>query len=160
MPKLNLTVNGRNWSGDIRPGASLLEVVRDQLGLTGTKYGCGEGQCGSCTVLLDGRAVRACVTPAVTASRKPVTTIEGLAKDGRLHALQESFIEKQAFQCGFCTPGMILGAKALLDAKPQADEPEIRTTLQGQICRCGAYPRIVEAVRAAGAVMAREAGRG
>jgi aerobic-type carbon monoxide dehydrogenase small subunit (CoxS/CutS family) len=158
MPQVTLTVNGRRWAGDVRDGASVLEVVREQLQLTGTKLGCGEGQCGSCTVLLDRRAVKACVTPV--ADRQSIVTIEGLARDGRLHPVQQAFVDAQAFQCGFCTPGMIMGAAALLSRHQRPTDDDIRTALDGHLCRCGTYPRIVQAVRAAAAVMAREARRG
>lgn len=160
MPHVTLTVNGRPWSGDVRTGASLLDLLRDHLALTGAKLGCGEGLCGSCTVLVDGRAVSACTTPATTVERAAVTTVEGLAAGGRLHAVQQAFIDAQAFQCGFCTPGMVTAAVALLDRTPSPGDDEIRRALDGHLCRCGTYPRIVEAVRAAGAVMAKERRRG
>jgi aerobic-type carbon monoxide dehydrogenase small subunit (CoxS/CutS family) len=156
VPALTLTVNGRAWSGEVRAGATLLELVREHVGLTGAKLGCGEGQCGSCTVLVDGRAVTACSTPAASAGGRTVVTIEGLASADRLHPLQQAFIDKQAFQCGFCTPGMILGAAALLARQAAPGDREIRQALDGHLCRCGTYPRIVEAVRAAGAIMRRE----
>jgi nicotinate dehydrogenase subunit A len=158
MPHVTLTVNGRAWSGEVPAGTSLLDVLRDRLALTGTKYGCGEGRCGSCTVLVNGRAVRSCVTPATAA--RTVVTIEGLATEGRLHAVQQAFIDAQAFQCGFCTPGMVIGAVALLTRIPQPGDDDIRKALDGHLCRCGTYPRIVEAVKAAAAVMAREGRRG
>jgi nicotinate dehydrogenase subunit A len=158
MPQLTLTVNGRAWSGEVQARASLLDVLRDHLGLTGTKYGCGEGQCGSCTVLVNGRAVRSCVTQATAA--RTVVTIEGLTTEGRLHPVQQAFIDAQAFQCGFCTPGMVIGAMALLSRNPQPGDDEIRKALDGHLCRCGTYPRILEAVRAAAGVMAREGRRG
>ncbi len=158
MPHLTLNVNGRPWSGEVEAGASLLDVLRDHLGLAGTKYGCGEGQCGSCTVLVNGRAVRSCVTQATAA--RTVVTVEGLATEGRLHPVQQAFIDAQAFQCGFCTPGMVIGAVALLSRNPQPGDDEIRKALEGHLCRCGTYPRILEAVKAATAVMAREGRRG
>jgi aerobic-type carbon monoxide dehydrogenase small subunit (CoxS/CutS family) len=151
MPQVTLTVNGRAWSGEVRPEESLLELLRDRLALTGTKYGCGEGQCGSCAVLVDGRAVTACTTPAAAASGAAVVTVEGLAREGRLHPVQRAFVEAQAFQCGFCTPGMIVGAVALLAANPSPTDAQIRAALERHICRCGTYPRIVAAVRAASA---------
>jgi nicotinate dehydrogenase subunit A len=153
-----MTVNGRPWSGDVPAGVTLLDVLRDHLGLTGPKYGCGEGQCGSCTVLVNGRAVRSCVTQPTAA--RTVATIEGLATDGRLHPVQQAFIDAQAFQCGFCTPGMVIGAVALLARHARPGDDEIRKALDGHLCRCGTYPRIVEAVKAAAAVMAREGRRG
>ena len=160
MPQVTLTVNGRAWSGDVPAGASLLDLLRERVGLTGAKQGCGEGQCGSCTVLVDGRAVPACMTPAMSAATKAVVTVEGLASDGRLHPVQQAFIDAQAFQCGFCTPGMIIGAVALLTRNADASETEIGQALEGHICRCGTYPRIVAAVRAAGEAMARAGRRG
>lgn len=158
MLRLTLTVNGRAWSGEVRDGANLLEVLREYVRLTGPKYGCGEGQCRSCTVLVDGRAVNACVTPAATGQQ--IITVEGLATEGRLHPVQQAFIDGQAFQCGFCTPGMVVGAVALLTRNGQPTDDEIRQALDGHICRCGTYPRIVAAVRAAAATMTREGRRG
>ena len=128
---------------------SLLSVLRDDLELTGAKYGCGEGQCGACTVLLDGEAVRSCITPLAKAAGKSVTTIEGLEQDGRLHPLQEAFVETGAMQCGYCTPGMIMSGVSLLSKSSSPNESEIVHGLQGNICRCGTYPRIVAAVRMA-----------
>jgi aerobic-type carbon monoxide dehydrogenase small subunit (CoxS/CutS family) len=160
MPQVTLTVNGRAWTGDVPAGTSLLELLRERVGVTGPKYGCGEGQCGSCAVLVDGRAVPACTTPASAVAQQSVTTVEGLARDGQLHPVQQAFIDAQAFQCGFCTPGMITGAVALLARDTSPTDDEIRQALEGHICRCGTYPRIVDAVRAAGASMAREGQRG
>ncbi len=158
MPLLTLSVNDRAWSGHVPESATLLEVLREHVALTGTKYGCGEGQCGSCTVLADGKAVRACRT-APTAVRA-VTTIEGLANGSRLHPIQQAFLDVQAFQCGFCTPGMVMGAAALLARTPQPTDEQIRQALDGHLCRCGTYPRIVRAVRAAAATLAGEVRRG
>ncbi len=141
---------------EVAPGEILLWVLRDKIGLTGTKFGCGEGQCGACTVLLSGRPVRSCQVPAAGAAGQPVTTIEGLARDGRLHPVQAAFLRQEAFQCGYCTSGMILSAAALLQRKPDPDEREIRAALNGHICRCGVYGRIVKAVRSA--ARARRAG--
>lgn len=160
MPHITLTVNGRSWSGEIRNGESLLEVCRARLGLTGPKLGCGEGLCGSCTVLVDRRPLASCTTPAASVSGGSVTTVEGLAPNGRLHPVQQAFVDSQAFQCGFCTPGMITAAVALLDRTPSPTDQEIRRALEGHLCRCGAYPRILEAVRAAGAAMQKERRRG
>ena len=159
MADLMLTVNGKSWRGNVPDGASLLDVLREYLDLTGTKRGCGEGQCGSCTVLADGRAVRACVTPASAAGRS-IVTIEGLARDGRLHPLQQAFIDSQAFQCGYCTPGMIMGAAALLAKTARPTDHEIRQSLDGHLCRCGTYPRVVDAVRRASEALAQETRRG
>ena len=149
MDSVTLTVNGASRRLDSPPGESLLTALRERLGLTGTKYGCGEGQCGACTVLLDGKAVRSCRTKASEAAGRKVVTIEGLASGERLHPLQAAFLEVEAFQCGFCTPGMIVGAAALLAARPDPSADEIAVGLQGHVCRCGTYPRIVEAVRRA-----------
>ncbi len=160
MPNLTLTVNGRSWSGEVRSGTSLLDLLREQLQLTGAKLGCGEGQCGSCTVLVDRRPVAACMTQAATVAGAKVTTIEGLAPEGRLHPVQQAFVQAQAFQCGFCTPGMVTAAVALLERTPSASEEVIKRTLDRHLCRCGAYPRIIEAVRAAGATMRAERRRG
>lgn len=160
MPQVTLTVNGRAWRGDVSADASLLELLREHVGLTGPKLGCGEGQCGSCTVLLDGRAVPACVTPASAAEQKTIVTVEGLSSDGLLHPVQQAFIDAQAFQCGFCTPGMITGAVALLTHSSTPSDEEIRQALDGHLCRCGTYPRIIDAVRAAGDVMSKQVRRG
>jgi len=143
---LLLDVNGRERRSDATDGETLLVVLRDRLGLTGTKYGCGEGQCGACTVLLDGRAVRSCRTPASSASGKRVVTIEGLARGEHLHPVQQAFLDAEAFQCGYCTPGMIVAAAALLEAHPHPTENEIIAAMNGNICRCGTYPRILQAI--------------
>jgi aerobic-type carbon monoxide dehydrogenase small subunit (CoxS/CutS family) len=124
-------------------------VLRDRLQLTGTKYGCGEGQCGACTVLLDGRPARSCRTQVSEAAAKRITTIEGLAKNGRLHPVQAAFLEAEAFQCGYCTPGMVVSAVGLLGRNPEPGEADIAEHLTGNICRCGTYPRILSAVRQA-----------
>jgi aerobic-type carbon monoxide dehydrogenase small subunit (CoxS/CutS family) len=127
----------------------LLWVLRDEFELTGAKYGCGEGQCGACTVLIDGAPVRSCITRASSVAGKQITTIEGLAQNGKLHPLQAAFIEADAMQCGYCTPGMILAGVSLLKKTPQPAEPEIRRALEGNVCRCGTYPRIIAAVQMA-----------
>jgi aerobic-type carbon monoxide dehydrogenase small subunit (CoxS/CutS family) len=149
MSGLVLTVNGASRSVEAPPEESLLSVLRNRLGLTGTKYGCGEGQCGACTVLLDGRPARSCRTQASEAAGKSITTIEGLARNGRLHPVQAAFLEAEAFQCGFCTPGMIVAAVGLLDRNPNPGEEDIAGHLTGNICRCGTYPRILDAVKQA-----------
>ncbi len=142
---MKLRVNGREYS--IRePWRTLLDVLRNELRLTGTKEGCGAGNCGSCTVLLDGKAVNSCLVFAGEVEGKEVTTIEGLAVDGKLHPLQQAFIDQGAVQCGFCTPGMILSAKAFLDATPDPDEHQIRRAIAGNICRCTGYDKIVRAI--------------
>lgn len=134
---------------DADPNEMLLWVLRDGLKLTGTKYGCGERQCGACTVLTDGVAIRSCVTPVRTVAEKRITTIEGLEQNGKLHPLQQAFLETGAYQCGYCTPGMIMTAAALLRKIPDPSEIQIREELNGNICRCGTYPRIIAAVRMA-----------
>jgi aerobic-type carbon monoxide dehydrogenase small subunit (CoxS/CutS family) len=159
MPQLELRVNGTVHTVQGEPGDSLLSVLRHQLGLTGSKYGCGEGQCGACTVLVDGHAVRSCVTRVAALAGTSITTIEGIADGERLHPLQEAFLEAEAFQCGYCTPGMIMAAVGLLRARPDAREEDIVRSLDRNVCRCGTYPRIVQAVRAA-AVRLRSASAG
>jgi len=144
-----LLVNGVRRQVDADDTRTLLSVLRDDLGLTGAKYGCGEGQCGACTVLVDGVARRSCLVTVGSVAGKQVTTIEGLAANGWLHPLQESFLEVDAMQCGYCTPGMIMAAAGLLRKNPNPGEAEIVKALDGNICRCGTYPRIVEAVRLA-----------
>ena len=138
---------------------TLLEVLRDRLQLTGTKYGCGEGQCGACTVLLDGRAVRSCRVAVSAAAGKKITTIEGLERDGHLHPVQAAFLEVEAFQCGYCTPGMIMAAVALLESQPAPSAEDVASRLVGNVCRCGTYPRIVAAVRLAARTMRKEPAR-
>lgn len=150
MPRVkSLLINGTARTVDADAASPLLYVLRDQLGLTGTKYGCGEGQCGACTVLLDGFPRRSCITPVGVAAKKKITTIEGLAEDGRLHPLQQAFLDVESFQCGYCASGMILTASALLRSNPDPSEKEVRHFMEGNICRCGTYPRIVEAIRRA-----------
>jgi len=146
-----LSVNGTQHHVDVAPDQKLLYVLRDQVGLTGTKYGCGEGQCGACTVLIDGIATRSCQSPVAAAVGKQVTTIEGLERNGQLHPVQEAFLKAEAFQCGYCTSGVILSAVALLNKNPHPTDRQILASLEGNICRCGTYPRILEAVRAAAA---------
>ncbi len=148
MPNITeLHVNGARRRINAEPDRMLLSVLRDDLDLTGTKYGCGEGQCGACTVLLDGRPVRSCITRVGTAAGKQITTIEGLEKDGQLHPLQQAFLQAGAMQCGYCTAGMIMSGVGLLSSNPNPSEAEIKQSLEGNICRCGTYPRIVTAVR-------------
>ncbi|WP_084158638.1 (2Fe-2S)-binding protein [Solidesulfovibrio alcoholivorans] len=141
-----LTVNGRTVEADIPVDLTLLDFLRENLGLTGTKRGCGEGDCGACTVLVDGQGVTACVMLAVQACGRDVFTVEGLAQGGRLHPIQEAFLEVGAVQCGFCTPGMLLMAKQLLDANPNPTREEIVAQLAGNLCRCTGYTKIVDAV--------------
>jgi len=144
---LQLHVNGRSHEVAAHPAERLLDVLRDRLGLTGAKEGCATGQCGACTVLLDGRAVASCMVLAADADGREITTIEGLAPPGELHPLQIAFLERGAVQCGFCTPGMILTAKALLDENPDPTDEEIRHALAGNLCRCTGYRKIFEAIR-------------
>jgi isoquinoline 1-oxidoreductase alpha subunit len=148
-----LRVNGVERRVAAPPARSLLLVLRDELDLTGAKYGCGQGHCGACTVLLDREAVRSCITKVSTIGERRVTTIEGLAAAGTLHPLQQAFIDQGAMQCGYCTPGMIMAGVGLLAGNPDPSESEIRDGLAGNLCRCGTYPRIIAAVRAAAAVM-------
>lgn len=147
--KIELDVNGKVLAISVPPQKTLLEVLREDLGLTGTKEGCSEGECGVCTVLLDGLPVRSCLLLAVDVRGRKITTIEGLAQGDKLHPLQTAFIEQGAIQCGFCTPGMILSAKALLDQDPSPSEEEIRVGLSGNLCRCTGYIKIFKAVQAA-----------
>ena len=146
---VTLTVNGTSHVLTLDPRSSLLDVLRDRLDLTGTKKGCDHGQCGACTVLADGRRIVSCLTLAVIADGASVTTVEGLAKDGTLHPLQQAFIDHDAFQCGYCTPGQLCSAVGLI-AEGKAQTPdEIRELMSGNICRCGAYPKIVAAIQQA-----------
>lgn len=147
---VTLSVNGSDHQVDVEADEPLLHVLRNRLELTGTKYGCGEGQCGACTVLLDRSAVRSCITPASAATGKNITTIEGLAKGHHLHPVQQAFLETEAFQCGYCTPGMILSAVAMLDRfDHRLTDKDIIHHMSGNICRCGAYGRILDAIHTA-----------
>lgn len=149
MKILELTINKTRRRVDTDPERSLLSVLRDEFDLTGAKYGCGEGQCGACTVLVDGQAARSCITSVGAVAGKQVTTIEGLEQNGRLHPLQEAFIASGAMQCGYCIPGMIMCSVGLLQKTAAPSEPEIVRAMQGNVCRCGTYPRIIAAVRQA-----------
>lgn len=146
---MRLLVNEQAHELEVAPGTRLLWVLRDRLRLTGTKYGCGEGQCGACTVLINGRPARSCQIAAASAADKPITTIEGLEKNGQLHPVQAAFLRHEAFQCGYCTGGMILSATALLARTPHPSERQIRAAMNGHICRCGTYGRIVKAISSA-----------
>jgi aerobic-type carbon monoxide dehydrogenase small subunit (CoxS/CutS family) len=147
MRVVELHVNGTTHRLEVDAERSLLSVLRDELDLTGTKYGCGEGQCGACTVLVDGRAVRSCLLPTHTVAGKSITTIEGLAQQGQLHPLQEAFLALDALQCGYCTAGMIMSGVALLRGHPHPTLADILGAMQGHICRCGTYPRVVAAIQ-------------
>lgn len=161
MATITLAINGRPCTVDADPETSLLTVLRENLDLIGTKYGCGEGQCGACTVLIDGRMQRSCVTRAGTVARNQITTIEGLAHGEQLHPVQAAFLEEGALQCGYCTPGMIMSAVALLNRNHHPTPEEIIASFDGNICRCGAYSRIIHAVQKAASVMAQsEVGKG
>jgi aerobic-type carbon monoxide dehydrogenase small subunit (CoxS/CutS family) len=151
MSAFTLLVNGTERRVQAPPQTSLLSVLREQLQLTGTKYGCGEGMCGACTVLMDGKAVRSCRTPLAEAAGRKILTIEGLERNGQLHPVQAAFLRQEALQCGFCTPGMILSAIGLLTANPNPSEAEIVRSMNGNLCRCGTYPRIVAAIKQAAA---------
>lgn len=146
---ITLTINGESVEAAVEPNQTLLQFLREDLGLTGTKHGCGLGDCGACTVIMDGKAVNSCLVLAIQAHGKDILTIEGLAVNGQLHPIQQAFVDKGAIQCGFCTPGMILSAKAFLDTNPEPSEHDIRTAISGNLCRCTGYQKIVEAVESA-----------
>ncbi|MDA8187036.1 MAG: (2Fe-2S)-binding protein [Dehalococcoidales bacterium] len=153
---INLRVNGDACKVLVPPHRPLVDVLRDDVGLTGTKKGCGAGECGACTVLMDGKPVNSCLVLAVQADGKDIMTIEGLAQDDRLHPIQEAFVQHGAIQCGYCSPGMILIAKALLDENPRPTELEVKQAIAGNICRCTGYVKIVEAIQAASRLVANE----
>ena len=153
---IELHINGNTYLVEANASRSLLSVLRDELDLTGAKYGCGEGQCGACTVLVEGRAVRSCNTPVASVQGKRITTIEGLEQNSRLHPLQQAFLEADALQCGYCTPGMILSGVALLAKNPRASTQKILRAMEGNLCRCGAYSRILAAMLTAAEKMKGE----
>ena len=155
---IELLINGKRYTVQCDPETPLLTALRDELGLTGTKYGCGEGQCGACTVLLGGAPRRSCQIPVGASAAKPITTIEGLEKDGQLHPVQQAFLDAGAFQCAYCTSGMILSSVGLLSTNPNPSSADIIQYLQGNICRCGTHPRIIDAVHQAAKTM-QEHGR-
>jgi len=144
--EVSLAVNGEEVRISVSPLATLLDILRDDLELTGTKYGCGEGECGACTVLLDGKAVNSCLVLALDCQGSEVLTIEGLRTNGKLHPIQQAFVKHGAVQCGFCSPGMIMAAYALLDANPSPSEDDVRRGLEGNLCRCTGYRKIIDAV--------------
>ena len=148
LREIELVINGESYVVAVKPWESLLDVMRQRLGLMGTKKGCNDGECGACTVLIDNVAVRSCLILALSVRGGRITTIEGLAKDGKLHPLQQAFVEKGAIQCGFCTPGMIMSACALLNENTNPSEREIKEALAGNLCRCTGYTKILDAVRA------------
>jgi aerobic-type carbon monoxide dehydrogenase small subunit (CoxS/CutS family) len=156
MATIQLSVNGKTRSVDTEPERPLLEVLREELGLTGTKYGCGEGQCGSCTVLLDGKPAVSCVTTVRAAEGRKIVTIEGLAEGGTLHPVQQAFLDEGAVQCGYCTPGMVLQTVALLQNHPKPTDAQIVDGLNGNLCRCSDYQRIMAAVRRAAAATGKK----
>jgi aerobic-type carbon monoxide dehydrogenase small subunit (CoxS/CutS family) len=147
--KITFILNGRSRTVTTDPDRPLLDVLREDLQLTGTKYGCGEGQCAACTVLIDGTPTKSCLTKVGTVASKRIVTIEGLAPAGKLHPVQEAFLEADAMQCGWCTPGMILGAVGLLQGTPHPTEADIVSGMNGHICRCGTYSRVIQAIQAA-----------
>ena len=147
--KIEIKVNGQKYELDVDPWRTLLEVLRDHLNLTGTKQSCAEGHCGACTVMVDGEAVNACLMLAVEADGKDILTIEGLAREGQLHPIQETYVTHGAVQCGFCTPGMIMATKAFLEENPDPSEGDIKKALAGHLCRCTGYVQIIDAVKAA-----------
>jgi aerobic-type carbon monoxide dehydrogenase small subunit (CoxS/CutS family) len=153
--RMQFTINNELYEDDIDVRRTLLEVLREHFGLTGTKRGCNEGECGACTVLLNGKPVASCLVLAVEAQGKNVETIEGLAQNGTLHPLQQSFIEHGAFQCGFCTPGVLMAAKGLLGEHPKPSEDEVRKSIAGNLCRCTGYNKYVEAILDAAAKIKR-----
>jgi carbon-monoxide dehydrogenase small subunit len=153
MIPLSLTVNGINYAINVEPNRILVDVLRDVLGLTGTKKSCSEGECGACTVIMDGKPVASCLVLAVDADKKTITTIEGLADGENLHPLQVSFVRNGGIQCGYCTPGMIMSSKALLDENPDPTTREVRTAISGNLCRCTGYQQIVDSVMAAAKTM-------
>ena len=154
MPSnITLLINGHTYPVEVEQDGTLLSVLREQLDLTGSKYGCAEGQCGACTVLIDGKAHRSCITPVWSVANKSVTTIEGLGRGQHLHPVQQAFLDEDAMQCAYCTSGMIMSAVALLNNKSHPSDEEILQFMQGNICRCGTYPRIVAAIRKAAAAM-------
>jgi aerobic-type carbon monoxide dehydrogenase small subunit (CoxS/CutS family) len=154
---IELEINGKRYPVSYPADTPLLYVLRDELGLTGSKYACGEGQCGACTVLIGGMPRRSCQIPVSAAAAKPITTIEGLEKDGRLNPVQQAFLDAGAFQCAYCTSGMIMSSVGLLQANPNPSQAEIVQSLQGNVCRCGTHPRIVDAVRQAAKMMQEHA---
>ena len=160
MATIRLAINDKSYSVDVDPQTSLLTVLREHLDLTGSKYGCGEGQCGACTVLINGKAQRSCITRVSSVSGKQITTIEGLAKGDRLHPVQQAFLDEGAMQCAYCTSGMIMSAVSLLDSNVAPSENEIIDFMDGNVCRCGTYSRIIRAIQKAAKAQAPAVARG
>jgi len=158
MPTLKILLNGQEVTVEVDPGDLLADVLRDELGLIGTKISCGEGECGACTVLVDGRAVDSCLYPALKAQGREVTTIEGLGQDNRLDPIQQAFVDKTAPQCGYCIPGMVISAKALLDENPHPTRKEIEEGISGNLCRCTGYYQIIQAIELAAERLAEKGG--
>ena len=146
---IKFVINGQSCEVQVKPWRTLLEMIREDLSLTGTKEGCGHGECGSCTVIMGGKTVNSCLVPALEADGQEIVTIEGLSEAGNLHPIQEAFVEHSGMQCGFCTPGMVISAKALLDRNPDPSEKQIREAIAGNFCRCTGYTKIVESISAA-----------
>lgn len=153
MKEIRFTLNGKSYAMSVKPWRTLLELIREDLSLTGTKEGCGQGECGSCTVVMGGKTVNSCLVPALEADNQEIITIEGLADGDNLHPIQEAFVEQAGMQCGFCTPGMIMSAKALLDKNPTPSQEEIREGIAGNFCRCTGYTKIIESISAAAEAM-------
>ena len=149
MPKniIHIIINGTETEPIADTGQRLIDLLRDTLGLTGTKEGCGIGACGACTVIMDNRAVNSCLVPAIAADGHEILTIEGMMKDGNLHPIQEAFVKHHAIQCGFCTPGLVMSARALLDRNPSPDREEIKKAIEGNLCRCTGYEQVIEAIQ-------------
>lgn len=149
MPKkiIHIIINGTETETIADTGQRLIDLLRDTLGLTGTKEGCGIGACGACTVIMDNRAVNSCLVPAIAADGHEILTIEGMMKDGNLHPIQEAFVKHHAIQCGFCTPGLVMSARALLDRNPSPDREEIKKAIEGNLCRCTGYEQVIEAIQ-------------
>ena len=153
MKEIRFTLNGKPYALSVKPWRTLLEMIREDLSFTGTKEGCGQGECGSCTVIMGGKTVNSCLVPALEADNQEIITIEGLVDGDNLHPIQDAFVEQAGMQCGFCTPGMIISAKALLDKNPSPSEEEIREGIAGNFCRCTGYTKIIESISAAAEAM-------
>jgi len=153
MKKISFILNGKQYELRVKPWQTLLELIREDLNMTGTKEGCGQGECGSCTVIMNGKTVNSCLVPAIEADGQEILTIEGLSDNDRLHPIQEAFVSHSGMQCGFCTPGMIMSAKALLDSNPDPTEAEIRESISGNFCRCTGYTKIIASISAAADLM-------